>query len=100
MWGTIVLYNVIQHELNSSISLLHAPSSCAIKMYRVTLTLFLLQLNIPVSGPASFLPHPPGYLQPPFHPPFLIPPYASVDGTVPERKKRTVEKEGGGATMH
>lgn len=66
--------------------------------------LFLLQLNIPVSGPVSLLSNPPGYLQPPFHPPLLIPPCTAVDGTVPERKKknaRTVEKDGGeGGSSH
>lgn len=103
----MVNYTVIQYVLSSSISLLHVLLSCAISIYCVTPTLFLLQLNIPVSGPASFLPNPPGYLQPPFHPPFLIPPYTAVDGTVPERgeggKKRTQEqrkREEGEATMH
>lgn len=91
--------------LSSSISLLHVLLSCAISIYCVTPTLFLLQLNIPVSGPASFLPNPPGYLQPPFHPPFLIPPYTAVDGTVPERgegkkKNARTEKERGGGSNH
>ena len=39
------------------------------------------------SQPLSFL-TPPGYLQPPFYPPFLIPAYMAVNGTVLERGKK------------
>lgn len=101
VWGTIVLYNVPQYVLNSCISLLHVLLFRAISVYCDTLMLFLLQLNIPVLGPASLLPNPPGYLQPPFHPPLLIPPYRAMDGTVLDREKkkknaRTVEYGRGG----
>lgn len=65
----------------------YMSSCCAISMCCCVM-LFLLQLNIPVSGPPSLLSNPPGYLQPPFHPPLLIPPCTAVDGTVPERKKK------------
>lgn len=93
--------NISRLLFYSNIRLLHVLLSCAINMYCVTMPLFLLQLNIPVSGPASLLPNPPGYLQPPFHPPFLIPPYTVVDGTVPEREKKECKNSRGeGGSNH
>lgn len=91
--------NVVQCVLIRGVGLLHVLMSSAVSERRVTPVLLLLRLNIPVSGPVSFLPHPPPLATFSLLSILYSSPHSQEDGTVQRRAQRkekmnvkTVEK--------